>query len=242
MNSNGCIDIGNTRVKIGLFVKEQLIESVQFENSEQEKILAYLTNQKMKNIIFSTVIDPLPMAIGGFLKHHKSVLQLTHETPLPIRNSYNTPNTLGKDRLAAVLGAYALFPGANCLIIDSGTCITYDFLSADATYLGGNISPGWQMRLDAMAHFTNKLPRPEPQIPDLQIGNSTKSALQNGAYFGLLFEIEGYIQKVKEKYEPVNVLLTGGDADFFAKNVKSQIFVNQNLVLQGLNKILTYNV
>ena len=236
-----CIDIGNTRMKFGLFAQEELLDAKIFLNQDEQKIQTYLTNQSAGNIIYSKVMDRLPDILEAFFGTQTRVIELNHQTPIPISNHYLTPQTLGKDRLAAVIGAYALFPGEHCLIIDAGTCITYDFLDAQGHYWGGNISPGLQMRLDAMHHFTAKLPRPELKIQPNWLGNNTESALQNGAYYGLFLEIEGFIQKVKEKYKPVNVLLTGGDADFFAKNLKSQIFVNQNLVLIGLNKTLIYN-
>jgi type III pantothenate kinase len=240
--ANLCVDIGNTKIKFGWFTRDQLLESKSIRRSEIAQIEAFLTNHTAENVIFSTVAESLPKEVKQFLPPGTPVLELSPDLQLPISLAYRTPQTLGRDRLAAVLGAYALFPGTYSLIIDSGTCITYDFLTEKGAYLGGNISPGWQMRLDAMQHFTARLPRPAAEIPENWVGDTTKTALQNGAFWGLCLEIQGYIDQLAANYPAINVLLTGGDADFFAKNLKSKIFVNQNLVLWGLNKTLNYNV
>ncbi len=202
----------------------------------------WITNQNIEKAIYCTVGADLPKAIKTLIREKCPLLNLDYRTPLPIKNQYKTPKTLGKDRLAAIMGAHALYPDQAALVIDAGTCVTYDVLDNKRQYLGGNISPGWQMRLDAMEHFTAKLPRPETKALDNWLGEDTNSALQDGAYYGLLFEMQGYINEIKTKYPFVNVLLTGGDAEFFAKKLKSKIFVNQNLVLIGLNKTLHYNV
>lgn len=238
---NLCIDIGNTRIKMGYFAGEQLVDTLTLATQEIDQAKSFLTNQKVKKVIFSTVSGPLPELIEKWLPSKTKVLELNTETDLPFQVAYQTPQTLGRDRLAAVAGAYALFQETTCLVIDAGTCVTYDVLTAPGVYLGGNISPGWQMRLDAMHHFTAKLPRPDALAPQKWIGDTTESALQNGALHGLLWEIEGYIQQIQADFTSINVILTGGDADFFAKKLKSKIFVNQNLVLWGLNKIINYN-
>lgn len=240
--ANLCVDIGNTRIKMGWFTKEQMLGSKSILRSEIAQIDAFLTNHTAENVIFSTVAETLPKEVKDFLPADIPILELSPDLPLPIEIAYRTPQTLGRDRLAAVLGAHALFPGLYNLVIDAGTCITYDFLTEKGVYLGGNISPGWQMRLDAMQHFTARLPRPSAEIPENWVGNSTVTALQNGAFTGLTLEIQGYIDRLAALHPAINVLLTGGDADFFAKKLKSKIFVNQNLVLWGLNKTLNYNV
>jgi len=169
-------------------------------------------------------------------------LLLSETTPLPFQNLYRTPQTLGKDRLAVVAGSQALFPGQTCLVVDAGTCITYEILTAEGAYTGGNIAPGLRMRLQAMHTFTAKLPLTEPGETEIRIGYDTRSALMNGAQEGILFEIEGYANYCREQFGAVQVLLTGGDADFLSKKLKSEIFVDQNLVLRGLDQILSYNV
>ncbi|MDX1940395.1 MAG: type III pantothenate kinase [Saprospiraceae bacterium] len=239
---NLTIDIGNTRIKLGLFEKERLLEKWIWEKWSLEELILLTTNQKVKNVILCNVGKTVPEEITNFLSSHFFYIELNAHTPLPIQNAYKTPETLGKDRLAAVVGAYSMFPDQNCLIVDAGTCITYEFLSADGVYLGGNIAPGLEMRLKAMHYFTAKLPLVEIGETQNTIGYSTESAMRNGAQLGTMLEIQGFIDWCGSEWGSINVILTGGDADFLVKNLKSQIFVNLNLVLQGLNKILNYNV
>jgi len=180
--------------------------------------------------------------VMDFLKSQASFLELTTGTPLPIRLKYTTPETLGKDRVAAAVGAFHLFPKENCLVVDAGTCLTLDVVSAEGEFLGGNISPGIEMRLKAMHHFTAKLPLVE-KVETLGdwLGDSTKNAMLNGAELGALLEVEGFIGWCQVKFPSLRVVLTGGDADFFVKHTKTKIFAHQNLVLIGLNQILQHN-
>lgn len=240
--ANLCIDIGNTRIKMGWFNGTALLSSASLLRTEITQIKTFLTNHTVENIIYSTVAESLPRVVVDSTPVSARVLELSTDLKLPVILRYQTPETLGLDRLAGVIGAQALYPDTHCLIIDAGTCITYDFLTAEGIHLGGNISPGWQMRLDAMQYYTARLPRPASKVPEYWVGNDTETALQNGAFWGLNLEIQGYIDQWAAEYPAINVLLTGGDADFFAKKLKSEIFVNQNLVLWGLNKTLNYNV
>jgi len=238
---NLAIDIGNTRTKLGVFDKQQLVAVAIWETWTIAELNVFLTNHSVENVIYSTV-GQLSAATEDSLKHQFASIELTATTPLPFVNTYHTPETLGKDRLAAVAGALELHKGETCLVIDTGTCITYDILTADQQYLGGNISPGLSMRLRAMHHFTARLPSVQRAPLDSDIGKSTVSAMQIGGGWGAVLEMQGVIDHFKEKFGKIKVLLTGGDADFFVNNLKSEIFVHQNLVLIGLNKILNYNV
>jgi len=235
------IDIGNTRTKYGLFKGADLIQKWTLSTLDLSFIKEQAYNHHFKKVILSTVGD-LPVEAATQLSKEFSFLQLTHTTPLPIKNQYTTPKTLGKDRLAGVMGAFDLFPQNNCLVIDAGTCITYDFLRADGTYLGGNIAPGLDMRLRAMHQQTAKLPLVERRPMEDLLGNSTETALLNGALLGSLLEVEGFMDRCTERFGAIMAIFTGGDAIFFEKHLKRKIFVNQNLVLEGLNKILDYNV
>ena len=239
---NLVIDIGNTRTKLGFFEQTNLKHQQTWDALTLEKIKTETTNQSVKKVILSTVAGDLDKTIEQFLQQEFHFVQLNSETPLPILNAYKTPKTLGKDRLAAVVGAQALFPNTNCLVVDAGTCITYDFLQKDGVFIGGNIAPGLKMRLKAMHEFTASLPNIEvEEVGDL-LGKSTKTAMQNGALLGARMELEGYRSALEEKFGQIKLILTGGDAIFFAKKLKREIFVNHNLVLIGLNKILNYNV
>lgn len=239
---NLTLDIGNTRIKAAIFGGDKLLEQQIWESWQLEKILKLATNHSIKNVILSTVAAiPDPNSIS-LLEENFFFIQLNKDTPIPIENHYKSPNTLGKDRLAAVVGAWHLFPNQNSLVIDAGTCITLDLVESPGYYIGGNISPGVNMRMKAMHHFTSKLPLVERGNTDSWLGYDTNSALINGAQWGAILEIEGFIDKCLKIYQSINIILTGGDAVFLAKKMKRKIFVNQNLVLIGLNKILDYNV
>lgn len=240
---NLVIDIGNNRTKLGLFENANLVAKEVLSADQQTKILEWLTNHQPKNIILSTVGQPLPVELEQQIRSSSLYfIKLSQDTPLPIQNQYQTPETLGKDRIAAVIGASVHFPQEHCVIIDAGTCITYEVLHARKGYLGGNIAPGLYMRYKAMHEFTANLPLVENEEVLHIIGYSTKSAMQNGGQLGCLYEIEGFVADMELKIGQLNVILTGGDADFFAKKMKRKIFVHHNLVLEGLNKILSYNV
>lgn len=240
---NLAIDIGNTRAKFGVFKDGALLYQETRKAADPEYLLELATNQKARNVILSNVAGSVEEAVRSTLKQRFFYLELDAHTPLPIHNLYETPETLGKDRLAAVAGAYGLFPGENCLVVDAGTCITYDVLRADGSYLGGNIAPGLAMRLRAMHTFTARLPLVAPgPMEEGWVGRSTETALRYGAQAGVVLEAEGFIRHFRAVFGSLKVLFTGGDADFFAKNMKSEIFVNHNLVLQGLDQILNYNV
>ena len=240
---NFVIDIGNNRTKLGLFEDANLVAKEVLSADQQTKILEWLTNHQPKNTILSTVGQPLSVKLEQQIRTLSLYfIKLSQDTPLPIQSQYQTPETLGKDRIAAVIGASVHFPNEHCVIIDAGTCITYEVLHARKGYLGGNIAPGLYMRYKAMHEFTANLPLVENEEVLQIIGYSTKSAVQNGGQLGCLYEIEGFVADMELKIGQLNVILTGGDADFFAKKMKRKIFVHHNLVLEGLNKILSYNV
>ena len=239
---NLAIDIGNTRTKLGFFKNGRLRKKMYWEDDSLDKLEALLSNQKVKNIICSTV-KTVDLPFENKLKQNRFYIRLEADTTLPIQNKYRTPKTLGKDRLAAVAGAYTLYPGACSLVIDAGTCITYDVIDAEGNFLGGNIVPGLEMRWKAMNHFTAKLPLvSKKRFSRKDIGKDTLSALQIGGALGTTLEMDAWIEYFKQEYDVLNTILTGGDGDYFAKRLKSKIFANSNLVLIGLNKILQHNV
>lgn len=237
------VDCGNTCVKVAVFTDQDTIVCLhRWVNptcSHFEKLLQEYTIQSAIVCSVVAIKDSWMCLLQQALPY---VLVLDHQTPLPIKNAYKTPHTLGYDRLAVVVGANALQPNTPILVIDAGTAITYELLTADNVYQGGNIAPGATMRLQAMNHFTHKLPLLSLQeVEDEGMGNDTKSAMLLGVIQGIVFEIEGYIVKLKEKYPNLFVFFTGGDAFFFEKRVKSSIFVSPNLLLLGLHSILVYN-
>ena len=165
----------------------------------------------------------------------------THEMPIPIENLYETPHTLGVDRLAAVIEAHSAQPGHPKLVIDAGTCITIDFIDEHGRYKGGNISPGIDMRLDALHTYTSKLPKIEREGEILALGKNTETAIRSGVLRGIEHEINGYIQQFLKIYPSLLVFLTGRIEISFETKLKSVIFADSFLVLKGLNRILEYN-
>jgi type III pantothenate kinase len=237
------IDIGNSRTKVGRFRDGHLLRIDSYAGVPWSEISTALTNPIPDNVIYSSVGPTAPAAWRAELEAGGSkVWELSSALRLPFANRYETPTTLGKDRLAAVAGARALYPGQNCLVIDAGTCITADLLTADGSYLGGNISPGIRMRLRAMHEGTARLPLVEPSAWDGTPGRTTAAALRAGGSGGAALEIEGLRRRWAGDYPRLRVLLTGGDAPLLADMIKSRIFVHPNLVLYGLDQILSYNV
>lgn len=227
-------------MKIGLFKGEDLIDDINIVNDDFSGLKLYLNDKEIDHIILSSTAI-VSKEIEDYLIQHYDYLRLSETTSIPIDNTYRTPKTLGKDRVAAVVGASALFPSKDCLVVDAGTCITYDLINANNVYLGGNISPGISMRLRAMDEFTAALPLVSKQLPDTDRGYSTETAIRGGAVWGTCMEVEGFIQRYNYQTEELTVILTGGDAPLLDKLIKHQTFVESHLVLIGLNQILEYN-
>lgn len=236
---NICIDIGNTSVKAGVFEDEKLLHIA--DNLSDRSIIKLVKGQKPAHVIISSVRK----GIGRVLKDASKISHIVHFdhlTPLPFRNSYLSPQTLGLDRIAAVAGAQYLFPSRNCMIADIGTCITYDFLDVSGTYHGGGISPGVEMRLKAMHKFTAKLPLLQPGGSVELIGKDTRECMLSGATIGALAEVEGIIMRYQQYFDQLTIIFCGGGANFFESKIKGHIFAVPNLVLIGLNQILRFNL
>jgi type III pantothenate kinase len=239
---NLCIDQGNSSTKVGIFNHNDLVDSFKYEDFGTNEIKELFNKFSIEACIFSSVIQN-DENIRSFLKKYcKNFIDFTHKTNVQIDNRYLTPETLGKDRIAAVVGASFLKPECDLLVIDLGTAITYDFITSKQVYLGGNIAPGLNMRLRSLHEFTQLLPLVEPKTESPIIGNTTPSAILSGALYGIVFEIDGYINALKIKYPQLSTFLTGGSTFYFDNKLKNAIFAEKNLVLIGLNRILQYNV
>jgi pantothenate kinase, type III len=239
---NLIIDQGNSAVKIAIFEQNKLLLVERYPLLTAEIVSDFLNRFSVKAIILCTVIS-IDQQTKQYLQNLPVYFtELTHHTPLPIKNGYETPETLGKDRIAAAVGANWLLPNTNLLIIDAGTAITYDLVSSENTFLGGTISPGAKIRFRALHEFTGKLPLVEEKATDLLFGKNTIEAIMVGVMQGIEFEIEGYITLFMQKYPNLSVFLTGRGSIPFVATLKNPIFVELNLVLIGLNRILTYNV
>ena len=238
---NLVVDIGNTKVKAAVFESNTLISFVSFEEIDLETIISgFLQEHTIHSCILSSVKVEQP-EITKFLEQIPFFIQLNHTTPIPFTNQYSTPTTLGIDRIALVAGATDAYAHKNTLIIDAGTCITYDFINKDHEYLGGAISPGIQIRYKSVHDYTSKLPQLDAADDYSLIGDSTESAIHSGILNGVVQEIQGVINQYQAKYPDLTVILTGGDIKFLSKQLKNSIFAHQNFLLHGLNRILTFN-
>ena len=239
---NLIIDQGNASTKVAVYNEERLEASFVFKIFDIEAVSSLFNTYNLTQGIFSTVVDTDDELVCYLKKRLSCFVFLDETVKLPISIKYQTPQTLGKDRMAAVVGATYLYPNRNLLVIDAGTAITYELVDASSTFLGGNISPGMTTRFKALHEFTKKLPLLVEQEDVPLIGDSTELAIQAGVVNGIVFEMDGYIDSLQKIYPDLLVFLTGGHSFYFESRLKSSIFVSVNLVLVGLNRILEYNV
>ena len=232
------IDIGNTSIKYAIFEDKQMVAHGRTDGHDFSP-LAQLRHEADRCIVCSTLKLDADMK-QTLIDLCPDTTFMSHLTKIPITNLYQSPQTLGMDRLAAVIGAYSA-THSNTLVIDMGTAITYDFVTAKGEYLGGNISPGMQMRFQALHEHTALLPliSAEGEVPEM--GYDTETALRSGVVRGIKYEIEGYIRHFQQEYPQISVFLTGGDIKYLDMSPKSSIFVDDFIVPRGLNKILQYN-
>lgn len=240
---NLIIDQGNTSTKYAVVDGDG---NISFKKTADDfdigMVREFLAQNPGGNVLVSSVkkdyaeMKALPGMDAG------NIIFFDDSCRLPLTNLYTTPKTLGKDRLAGVCGAMALFPRQNCLVIDAGTCITYDFIDGERNYHGGSISPGLNMRFKAMHEFTGKLPLANAEWPGDFTGNSTLTSLQTGVAYGMINEIDGFIKLYRSRWGDIKVLMCGGDTDFLAKRCENEIFAAPDLVIRGLNEILKYNL
>lgn len=239
---NLVIDVGNTLVKIGIFDDGKLELKKTCVKNDFLRVIAEISEA------FPAISNTIVASVGNFTEQQISKLQkrfdvsfLDHQTKVPFINKYETPHTLGVDRIALISAAVGQYTGKNILVIDAGTCITYDFLSSENEYMGGAISPGISLRYKSLHKFTEKLPLLDANNPKLLIGNGTTASMHSGVINGVLYEIDGFIDAYKKKYNNLTVILTGGDAHFLRESIKNDIFANSNFLLEGLNHILEFN-
>jgi type III pantothenate kinase len=239
---NLVIDIGNTRTKFSVFSKGEVLITVPVDEFKIEHINVLKNEHPGLNKAIVSSTKAYSSKLKKVLQQNfERFLELDATTPLPIENLYKTKETLGKDRIAAAVGAFDLYPEGNCLIIDAGTAITYDIVTNKKQYLGGNISPGIDMRFKALNHFTGKLPLVGQGNFNKLFGTTTEEAIRAGVQNGVVFEVDRAIDSFKEFYKNLKVIITGGNTEFFDKKLKNSFFVHFNLIALGLNRILEYN-
>lgn len=241
--NNLVIDIGNSTLKLAIFQDRELVQRLALQEIKLDQLQKLIEEYAVKYSILSSVNQETE-EITTFLQTNTEYLRFTASTALPLINKYQSPETLGLDRLAGLMGARRVFPAKAVLVIDAGTCITYDLMNAQEVYEGGSISPGLNMRLKALHHFTGRLPLLDldPEFGNL-IGRNTRESILSGVINGCLAEVEGFIQKYQHLHTSLQVLLCGGDSRFFDTRLKNSIFANciscePDLVLIGLNEII----
>lgn len=240
---NLLIDQGNTTTKYVVVQNDEIVAEQTLANIDFEALRILTDEFEIKNTLVSSVreeYDKVAQRLQDILGN--SVIFFEDTLLLPVNNLYTTPKTLGRDRMAGVCGAAKLFPNTNCLVIDAGTCITYDFIDAEKNYHGGSISPGLEMRFKAMHTFTGKLPLAPLEWIDDFTGNSTQTALQTGVAYGVVNEINGFINRYTQRWGNIMTIMCGGNTDFLAKRCESEIFAAPKLVTIGLNQILKHNL
>lgn len=236
------IDMGNTQIKAAVFEQNTLLK---------KEIIAYEDWQiSLKKVIkkFSEISILVVASVGKLekidfltLDSGLNVYFITRDSKFPFNNLYASPSTLGIDRMILASGAVLQFPKKNRLVIDAGTCITYDFIDSNDNYLGGAISPGIRLRYESLHNYTAKLPLLKKEKPIEIVGNSTLQSIHSGVINGVSFEIEGFINSVLNKNDNFIIILTGGDAVFLAERLKNTIFANSNFLLESLNQTFQYN-
>lgn len=235
------IDEGNSSTKIGVWHNDTLAEEHTWHTDGLDKLAGHVAHicDHADAAIFCSVCGctrtEVEAALGGIARR---LLVLDATIPLPVGIDYRTPATLGADRIAAAAGARAIAPGETVLVVDMGTAITYDVVSADGRFIGGNIAPGIFVRLEALQHFTKALPLVETDGDIPRWGYDTETALRSGAVRGVVGELQYYRHCLNTD---ARVILTGGSADLIIPYITSPITVEPNLVLTGLNSILNYN-
>ncbi|PIF01019.1 MAG: pantothenate kinase [Maribacter sp.] len=239
---NLIIDVGNSLVKLAVFGNGSLVydTSADFVDLVEKARVIYHEYPQIEWTMVSSVVFLERKDIEALTVFSK-VHVLDHNTEIPFKNKYATPDTLGVDRIALAAAAFYHMPHRNVLVIDAGSCITYDILTEKGEYLGGVISPGMRMRYNALNQQTSKLPLLAPKAPENLVGNTTEASIHIGVVNGICAELDGIIDQYRLKFEDLTVILTGGDAQFLSKRLKNTIFAFSNFLLEGLNNLLDYN-
>lgn len=237
------VDVGNTRIKAAVFEGSTVLGNFVFEKNELEKKIEKILKKfpNCSDLVVASVGNVEKQSFLAF-ENELNIHFLTHEDVYPFVNKYATPKTLGIDRMVLASGATLQFPKQNRLVIDAGTCITYDFIDENDNYLGGAISPGLRLRYEALHNYTAKLPLLAFEVPELYIGNSTAQAIHSGVVNGFVYEIDGFIDEYRANFSNFIIILTGGDAVFLAKRLKNTIFANSNFLLESLNQTFQYKI
>lgn len=236
---NLVIDFGNTNIKCGVFDADRLIQLETFQLIKD--VRAFIS----QGIYYQFAVCSVSHSYEDIKKDIPELsagLFFDYQTRSPLRVNYETPETLGMDRFAAAIGAQTLFPNHPLMVIDIGTCITYDFVSKSGVYEGGMISPGIELRYKSMHDYTKNLPLLNDLDSNSFLGRSTRQSMTSGVINGIAAEMGGHISQLLLNNADLKVIMTGGGSKIFESKIKSDIFVSLEIVLVGLNRVLEYNV
>ncbi|CAI8241146.1 MAG: Type III pantothenate kinase [Flavobacteriaceae bacterium] len=235
------LDIGNTNIKYALYENDEC-QHIGVLNSEEDSNFEEIINvHPITHIFYSDVRGRFSNRISTIFPTVKKTSLTTALLKFPFKNNYTTPETLGSDRMALMAAACFKYPKQACLVIDMGSCITYDFIDADAVYYGGSISLGIRMRYEALHKQTARLPELLPRRPESILGQSTEASIHAGVYYGIIAELEYQIDTYADKYSNLKIILTGGDHIRLSKSIKKPIFAEPNFLLEGMQALLQYN-
>lgn len=238
---NLAIDIGNSFLKIGVFDNEKKLFVESYRDFDAKSLEYLLKEYKIIKAICSSVRKEDESIENMLGEAGISLHKLSHTSRLPFRSLYETPRTLGTDRIAALAFGYNKYPGRNVLLIDAGTAVTYDLLNESGVFEGGNISPGIGIRYRALNEFTGRLPLVSPDNKYDILGRNTENAIRSGVQQGLVFEINEYIRNLKKTHRNLEILMTGGDARYLSEKVEHKVSYEKDMIIEGLNYILIYN-
>lgn len=242
MQVNLAIDQGNSAAKVAIFCDKTLVEVNRYSELTTDLIEQIASRHNVRGVIYSSVRTGDEAVKAATMRMAPTAITLDYRTPMPITIGYQTPQTLGHDRIAAAVGALEDAQGNDTLVIDAGTALTLDTVTADGIFQGGNISPGLRMRLQALHSYTSKLPQVEPNGERPLIGNDTSTAIRSGVEIGIACEIDGYIGRLAQLLQrQPRVVITGGDCHTIASLMNTTAEVDEHLVMKGLNRILLYN-
>lgn len=245
MKGNLTIDNGNSSIKVAFFIGHQLVATNRFDRRNSRLLDRMFSSYKPDSVTLCSSAKNDDSIEKLIARRCQRILRVTHDIPLPIKIGYLTPDTLGRDRIATAVGAWTtmqrLSPGSDCLIIDAGTAITYDLVTASGRFVGGNIAPGMQLRFKALHEHTGRLPMVDTQGPVPVVGYDTTTAIRSGVVLGLLGEIRSYVADVRLSHPNLMVFLTGGDGKYLRNELKGDIIYLENLSAEGMNRIYLYN-
>jgi len=244
------IDLGNTNKKMAVLpagklsakafagMQEQAVSSHEFS---RKAIIEFTRNRPAVEACILSSVVPFPASISAWLGKQFRYIELDEDTPLPIINLYSSPSMLGNDRLAAAVAGACIYPRKPVLVVSAGTAITYDLVTAGGEYIGGEISPGMNMRFRALHTFTKKLPLLTYSEIDFLAGNDTNQSVHSGVINGMASEMKEMIARYRKEYPGLKVILSGGDLNYFVNRLKISIFALPNIVIYGLQQILAFN-